>query len=350
MTTAHDEAEELQNALSLLSPQERAAITDDTDSAVEALDELQDNGNRERNPILELPAAAAADANTEADDDEASASTNEVGEVANADTIATAARLLAAQAAAPAVDANAAPAAPAAAADPDDLFTLPAMLTRIAPAVEDYDDKIVALEAAERAAFKSMMTGELTDDQYLDEQRRIRTETRTMERAQDKHIADVDRREAYLSAQWESGIVAQKAAAKAEGVDYDASPNLHQAWDRWVRQLGGMQEHESKSGAWFLKEAHRLTKLQYNLVATEAAPANTGAKAVTAVAVAPKKVTRAPDLSMIPPTLGRAPAASTNSEGEGGEFAYIDKLQGLAQESALARLTPDQEARYLADS
>jgi len=46
----------------------------------------------------------------------------------------------------------------------------------------------------------------------------------------------------------------------------------------------------------------------------------------------------------IPPTLAQIPAAESNAQ---DEFAYLDKLSGDAYTAALAKLTPDQQQRFL---
>lgn len=47
----------------------------------------------------------------------------------------------------------------------------------------------------------------------------------------------------------------------------------------------------------------------------------------------------------IPPSTNQIPATESNGD-DGGKFAYIDKLSGMAYEQALAKLAPDQLAEY----
>lgn len=49
----------------------------------------------------------------------------------------------------------------------------------------------------------------------------------------------------------------------------------------------------------------------------------------------------------VPTTLADAPAAAENQDG-GGEFANVDKLEGMDYELAVAKMTPEQKARFLA--
>jgi hypothetical protein len=62
-----------------------------------------------------------------------------------------------------------------------------------------------------------------------------------------------------------------------------------------------------------------------------------------------KPAGKAPDLSKIPPNISRAPAAAASKTGAddgGGEFAHLESLSGMALEKAVARLSPDQQARW----
>jgi hypothetical protein len=49
----------------------------------------------------------------------------------------------------------------------------------------------------------------------------------------------------------------------------------------------------------------------------------------------------------VPTTLADAPAAAENQDG-GNEFANLDKLEGMEYELAVAKMTPEQKARFLA--
>jgi hypothetical protein len=51
------------------------------------------------------------------------------------------------------------------------------------------------------------------------------------------------------------------------------------------------------------------------------------------------------DRSGLPPTLAGVPAAADAAVGH--EFAHLESLEGSALERALARMTPDQQERYL---
>jgi hypothetical protein len=210
------------------------------------------------------------------------------------------------------------------------------------PAVEGYDEKMAALAAERADAMAKLLDGELTAAEYAAVDARTLSEREALTSQQNRHQIAAEMEQQRAVNDWNRSINAVREQAKAEGIDYTPGTKEAAGWDRWVRQLGADPENNDKPGEWFLKEAHRLNSMQYN-------PQKSVPKVESAPAAdkkpAPKP--RTPDLSNIPPTLGSAPAASAVSEGDGGEFAHLANLKGIALERALARMTPDQEARYL---
>ncbi len=99
-----------------------------------------------------------------------------------------------------------------------------------------------------------------------------------------------------------------------------------------VVQLSNDPANSKRAAAWFLEEADRQVRSRFNMgqpVVKDAKPNN-----------------RQPDLSKVPKTLAQLPAAEMSETGD-VEFAYLDKLDGIALEAALRKMTPEQEARYL---
>lgn len=120
-------------------------------------------------------------------------------------------------------------------------------------------------------------------------------------------------------------------------------PILLAAFDASVKGLANAAANASRPAAWFLEEADRQVRARFNLgrenkpAGDENKPAGDGKKAAA---------NRQPDLSKAPKTLANLPAAEIPESGA-DEFAYLDKLDGIALEVALRKLTPEQEARYL---
>lgn len=102
------------------------------------------------------------------------------------------------------------------------------------------------------------------------------------------------------------------------------------ALDAQVKQLANDPANGKRAAGWFLEEADRLVRARFG-----------GTKAA-----APQAKTRQPDLSVVPKTLAGLPAAELPETGD-AEFAYLDKLDGIELENVVAKMTPEQERRYL---
>lgn len=331
---AQDEADELAQAMSLLSPQEREALgyeinEDGTGGASQDLiNEVGNNGQQEQR---ELPAPTEDALKKKPTDDEDEDEGDELP-----DNLPAAKAAEAAPAPAP---------APEAAPEPD----APREQSFIynAPPVENYDQRMTDLQGERAKALKDFMAGELTDEEYAAIDSRTLNEREQLAAQQNRHVLAEEMRQQQAEREWNAGVNSVLKVAKAEGVDYAADPKLAKSWDGWVRQLGADPENNDKPADWFPKEAHRLVKLQYNLSNVEARQETPPAAAAKPAAAQPQNK-RAPDLSSIPPSLSNVPAAAVESEGDTGEFAYLEGLQGLALERALAKMSPDQADRYLA--
>ena len=118
---------------------------------------------------------------------------------------------------------------------------------------------------------------------------------------------------------------------------------LRSALNTAVKDIADKEENASRSGKWILNEAHKAVQASMGVITT---PAQSLTTAEVAAAAAAKAAGRKPDLSLVPKTLANLPAADIQATG-GDEFAHLDKLEGLELETALAKLTPDQESRYL---
>jgi len=144
----------------------------------------------------------------------------------------------------------------------------------------------------------------------------------------------------YQQEWWNREIRNFKRAAAKEGVDYDGDKKLEAEWDKCVRFLGNDPENANKSADWFLKEAHEMVKARFKLGQTPAQPAKHRSRVDEALAARRAKAGRGPI------SLSQLPEAGSEAEGE-SEFSHLDRLSGMALERALAKMTPDQQDRYL---
>lgn len=149
---------------------------------------------------------------------------------------------------------------------------------------------------------------------------------------------------AYQQEWWNREIKSFKREALKEGVDYDQDKKLEAEWDKAVRYLGADPENADKDAAWFLKEAHEMVKARFRLGrAPEVPTAQSRMSKVDEALVARRTRAGHP-----PRSLSQLPQAGIEAEGQ-SEFSHLDGLNGLALEQAVARMTPEQQARWEAE-
>jgi hypothetical protein len=121
--------------------------------------------------------------------------------------------------------------------------------------------------------------------------------------------------------------------------DYKTDPVMNGALRSVFKQLD-TSENASKSGYELLQEAREIVDKRMG-VAPPASQATANDKASI-----PRSKTPAREGANIPKTLsGTIPAAENVTAKD--EFAHLDKLEGVEYEMALAKLSPEQERRYL---
>lgn len=192
----------------------------------------------------------------------------------------------------------------------------------------EFAERQKALDADKAEAFKKMMEGELPPEEYAAK------ETAYL------NARDALRDDKAAAAGWFTSVHNFKAGAAADGVDYFNNAAHNDALDDWVKRLAAKGVPDDQ----VLAQAHKKVLAEFDI-----APAAPAAPAAAAAPAKPKPAARAPDLSAIPPTLGGLPAAGAADDTGGGEFSHLDSLDGFALEQAIARLTPDQRARYEAE-
>lgn len=206
----------------------------------------------------------------------------------------------------------------------------------VVPPVENFKERMATLTAEKSAAFKQMMDGEMSAEDYAVVEEKYLTQRDELRSAQDRFVTAEQMKEQTAQQRWMWEVDAfKKTALKDDGVDYVNDEKMNKALDRWVRVLGNDPDNAKQPSDWFLKEAHKNVKLQYSLV-KQAEPVQK-----------PGQKPRLPDLAKIPPTLGRVPAADDGDAGT-NEFASLDNLTGLALEKAVAAMSVEKQDRWLA--
>lgn len=304
-----------------LSEEERAAIADDDDTdpedradteAEEVAAEEDDVAEGEDEPVLKA----------ESETDDAAVT------VANVDTGVTEVPIVAGDGAKTEVVAKVTP------DNEDDLISQGAVNTVVWP--EKYKERMDALKVEREEITRKFSDGEVTLEEKEREQDRIEEDRHNLRSAQQRAEIQNDAFQAQVAVSWRES---QQTFFKSNP-EYGKNRTLLSAFDAYVREEGANPDNSNRNGDWFLQRAHE--RVQEDLVVLGVKPA---------AAVKPVVVPRAkPNLSTVPKTLGALPAAQGSEIGANAEFANIDKLSGIDLENALARLTPDQERRYLQQS
>lgn len=209
----------------------------------------------------------------------------------------------------------------------------------------DADAQIATLTAEKDAAFTKLMDGDadMSAETYQEIAKRTDEAVGALKEqlltAKVLETANMQQAEN----EWKRQETRLMSEFKAEGLDYKGKPALRAAYNTHLKELAADEANESKDAAWYLNEAHRRTKADIGIATPAAAPAATPPAAPPAK---PAPKSRGVDMTQIPPTLSNVPPALDPSVA-GDEFAHMASLTGLEYEKAYAKLTPEQQERYL---
>lgn len=289
--------------------------------------------------------AATAAAATEEDESTAAAGAEKAAQQAGA-----------AEGAAPGADDTAAGAAAGAkeegAADDDAAAPAPAAIQPVSPA--DADEQRKTLRAEKATALQQLLDGEIDQEAYQEVESRVQDKLDDLARAAAVDMARTQMQQDSMMQEYGQHLGAARKELKAAGIDLDGEAGAQ--FDRAIRLFAqdaidrGLTDTAGNMAASrdALAEAQALMLRRFGKAsapAAEPAAATPGA-APAAAPTAPATRKPAPaDRSTLPPTLAGVPAAADASVGS--EFAHLDGLEGTALEKALARMTADQQERYL---
>lgn len=309
-----DEIGDEKAALAMLSPEERAALSDDAQDDADIAKKIAGDDDTDGDTDADDGKAAAKTAAKKVEpDDDADDDADDDTDEDDGQATAKAAQVDDATAKA---DDNAAEIVP--------------IVMDLSPIDVQYKDAIKALNDEKTIKLQEMMDGVITAKEYSDYEAGYLAN-------RDAAAADRNDRMAWFREVNEF----QNKVLKESGINYSTDTKMNAAFDRWIKQLAMDPDNAQKDGSWFLSEAHEMVKTQYRI-------ADTAAPKKAPAAEAPKtRAGKAPNTSNLPPTLARLPAASEADTGDEGEFAHIERLSGIERERALARMTPEQEDRYL---
>lgn len=213
---------------------------------------------------------------------------------------------------------------------------------------ENLDQQLKDLALARRDARRKYEEGELSEDQYDAELDRIEQERDKVNSARIRAEVSADMTTQQLQREYRKTLDGFFADVKKAGFDYkaDANKGALQHLDKAIKALSQTAEGDEGPDLWreILSNAHLVTAAKFKIPTQKAGSDGTGKDSNTSKAAEVAR-SRTPDLSKVPPTVGRGPSAGTPSVNS-DEFSHLDGLSGIALERAVARLTPDQQERW----
>lgn len=289
-----------------LSPEELAAMAEDTDT--DLLDDIidDDDGEDDEDDDTDAGDDAAAAAAAAAGDDAADADDEGDDDDDTAD-------------------------------DEDDE---PAQAMHVAP-VENFDARMQEFVTKKAELRQKLNDGDIDMEQYEAGKDALVAQETDLKNAQRDFTNEVRRREAEGMDTWNKQ---QKRFFKDDAnAIYKGNHLLNVALDTAVKDIARDPANSKRSGAWILAEADKQVRAAMGMGKAPAAKVDAAKPA--------KPNGRKPDLSGIPKTLANLPAAEQTETGD-NEFAYLEKLEGMELEGALAKMSrdPAKEARYLRQS
>lgn len=205
--------------------------------------------------------------------------------------------------------------------------------------VPDFDAQMQIFDQRRNDMVQKFRDGEITLEDYLTQDRALKVEEdRVRDKEREASVMEKMNEQNATRTWFENVETFISHIQKTDGINYK-NATLNAALDAAVKALANEKDNADKPQAWFLTEAHKRVMADLGIARRDAAPKKEEQK--------PKKEERKPDLRNVPKTLSRVPAAAPNNPRGDDEFGHLEKLDGIELERALAKLSPEQEARYL---
>lgn len=222
---------------------------------------------------------------------------------------------------------------------------------RMAPVLEpvspaDAHEQRLALRAEKAAALQLLLDGELDQQTYQQVEARVQDQLDDLARAAAVDMARMQLQQDAMVQEYGQHLGAAQRALQVAGIDLEGEAGAH--FDRAIRLFAQEAADRGLSDALgqmaasreALAEAQALVLRRFG----KPQPAPVAAAEPARAAERMRRPALA-DRSGLPPTLAGVPAAADAAVGH--EFAHLESLEGSALERALARMTPDQQERYL---
>ena len=205
-----------------------------------------------------------------------------------------------------------------------------------APPVENYTGRMQEFSKQKEALLERLRDGDIDIEEYEKSKNTIIEQEFELKLAHRDYENSIRQQQetAKQKWEWEQEQFFENEANKIYRDEGILGTAMSAALNKKVIELANDPANVKRSGTWFLNEADRQVREAMNMAPQKQ--------------TAGKPNNRKPDLTSIPKTLSNLPAAESTETGN-GEFAYLDKLEGVELEQALAAISrdPAKEARYL---
>lgn len=205
-----------------------------------------------------------------------------------------------------------------------------------ADSIENYEERMTDFQTKRDELLAKLEDGDIELTDYVKQDRALEAQETDlkMQKLQNDNIIKQNMHQQAERWKWEQETFFEQEANKI----YTEDSLLAAAFQHKVMELARIEAEKdsNKSGMWFLREADKAVRERFN-IGSDKQPKEKEVK------------NRKPNLSDIPKTLNKLPSVE-NGEVSDSEFAYIDKMDGEAQERELARLSkvdPAKLERYL---
>lgn len=200
----------------------------------------------------------------------------------------------------------------------------------------DIQAQRTAIDEKEDALDKQFDEGDITFSEHKKALRQLNQERSALDRAELKAELSYEAQQAQIDNNWQASQAAFFAAHPEIKTDNEAQMA---ALDHLVRQeTKVVLDKGGAIGVPELERAYAKFKQAFNI--QDPAPKQEQQQQQQKQTKATKKE------NVVPPNLGKLPAATANDTDD-GKFAALDRLEGTAYEEALAKLTDAQRDEYL---
>ena len=195
----------------------------------------------------------------------------------------------------------------------------------------DFADQVSALNNDMAALANQLRAGEIEFDEYNAKQGELLAKRDELNAVKLKADIAADMGAQTVEQEWAYTVDRFiKAESKAGGINYATDKDKQNDLDLFVKALAANESNANKSMEWFLTEAHKRVKAMHGLGEVEKKE---------------EKPNRTTPVKTIPKTLAQVPGGDGPGD-VSDEFANLDGLEGLALEDALAKMSPAQRERY----